>query len=53
MLFILERRKFKNLKNLEKYINFIKIDLRKLDNCKETCKGQDVIFNLASKVTRI
>jgi len=49
----LERGKFENLKNVEKDINFIKIDLRNLDNCKEVCKGQEVVFNMAAKVTGI
>jgi len=49
----LERGKFENLKNVEKDINFIKIDLRNLDNCKEACQGQEVVFNLAAKVTGI
>ena len=49
----LERGRFENLKNVEKEINFIKIDLRNLDNCKKACQGQDVVFNLAAKVTGI
>ncbi len=49
----LERGKFENLRNVEKDINFINIDLREFDNCKKACKGQEVVFNLAAKVTGI
>ncbi len=32
--------------DLDKNINFIKADLRNLDNCIKICKGQDLVFNL-------
>ena len=49
----LERGSKDRLKNVEKEITFKFTDLKVFDNCKKVCKGQDVVMNLAAKVTGI
>jgi len=49
----IERGKKENLESVINDIDFVEIDLRNLDNCREICRGMDVIFNLAAKVTGI
>ena len=49
----LERGSMKNLKAVKKDIIFLKVDLRDLNKCKKVCTGQEVVLNLAAKVTGI
>ncbi len=43
----------KNLKNVRTKIEFWKIDLNNYKNCLKATKNQDLVFNLAAKVTNI
>ncbi|OGF61983.1 MAG: hypothetical protein A2Y62_20925 [Candidatus Fischerbacteria bacterium RBG_13_37_8] len=49
----LERGKLDNLKKVSKNIIFYITDLRNYDNCLKVCKNQDLVMNLAAKVTGI
>jgi GDP-L-fucose synthase len=49
----LERGNLDNLHAVIKNINFQNIDLRVYENCLKVCRGQEVVLNLAAKVTGI
>jgi nucleoside-diphosphate-sugar epimerase len=49
----LERGRAENLSAVKNDIEFLKLDLRDLDNCRKACEGMEVVFNLAAKVTGI
>jgi len=49
----LERGRRVNLKAVKDNIEMMKIDLRNLANSRKACKGMEVVFNLAAKVTGI
>ena len=49
----LERGNLDNLKDIKNKINFINTDLRNYENCKLVCKDQEIVLNLAAKVTGI
>lgn len=49
----LERGKLENLQEVRKDVLFHQVDLRNVDMCRKVCEGQDVVMNLAAKVTGI
>jgi len=49
----LERGKKDNLDAVINDVEFMETDLRDLDNSRKACKGMEVVFNLAAKVTGI
>ncbi|PIQ85994.1 MAG: hypothetical protein COV74_06585 [Candidatus Omnitrophica bacterium CG11_big_fil_rev_8_21_14_0_20_45_26] len=49
----LERGELQFIKPIVKEVQFHKVDLRDAENCKRVVKKQDVVLNLAAKVTGI
>src|SRR5690348_13440143 len=49
----LEHGRLDNLAAVQDEIRFLRVDLRDMDQCLEACRGQEVVINLAAKVTGI
>lgn len=49
----LQRGRLDNLVAVREEIRFLQLDLRDPDQCIEACRGQEVVLNLAAKVTGI
>jgi GDP-L-fucose synthase len=49
----LERGRLSNLAAVRDEIRFLRLDLRDPEQCREACRGQEVVLNLAAKVTGI
>jgi len=49
----LERGRMENLSKVQSKIKFCWVDLKDYTNCKSVCFGQEIVMNLAAKVTGI